>query len=252
MAYRGEDAGDALEAPTAEGPLKVVLGPNRVDLTVGPRSLHIADRVATLVEQKRQKQERRASVKLSGTLVVARGWPREAFGIWVELEGVDQGHGRAAMQRMFGVEPADLLEGGGLSALAKLDGLVQRLRNHLDQLAGEVRRGGEIGGGHALDKVLVADFGDRYTIYARRLFRDRARFAMEVHRDGRVIVPEGKGGKTMREVTVTSKFGVTVRGDYIRFADRHGTDLVKVSLPWIGPEERDELARRIGTLVHRD
>ncbi|NVB77148.1 MAG: hypothetical protein HOV81_02030 [Kofleriaceae bacterium] len=246
MAYRGEDAGDALEAPTAEGVLKVVLGPNRVDLSVGPRSLHIADRIATVVEQKRQKQERRASVKLSGTLVVARGWPREAFGLWVELP--DTGATRAPMQRMFGVEPADLLEGDGLTALAKLDGLVQRLRAHLDQLAGEVRRGGEIGSGHALDKVLLADHGDRYAIYARRLFRDRARFAMEVFRDGRVIVAEGK---TMQEVKVTSRFGVTVRGDYIRFADRHGTDLARVSVPWIGPEDRDELARRIGNLVHQ-
>lgn len=246
MAYRGEDAGDALEAPTAEGVLKVVLGPNRVDLSVGPRSLHIADRIATLVEQKRQKQERRASVKLSGALVVARGWPREAFGLWVEL--ADTGSTRAPMQRMFGVEPANLLEGDGLTALAKLDSLVQRLRAHLDQLAGEVRRGGEIGAGHALDKVLLADHGDRYTIYARRLFRDRARFSMEVHRDGRVIVAEGK---TTREVKVTSKFGVTVRGDYIRFADRHGTDLARVSVPWIGPEDRDELARRIANLVHQ-
>ena len=250
MAYRGDDAGDALEAPTADGVLKVVLGPNRVDLSVGPRSLHIAGRVATLVEHRRQKQERRGSVKLAGTLVIARGWPREAFGLWVELPVEKDAQGaRGPMQRMFGVEPASLLEGDGLTSLAKLDGLVQRLRGHLDPLAAEVRRGSEIGSGHALDKVLVADHGDRLTIYARRLFRDRARFAMEVRRDGTIVVPES--AKVVREVTVTSRFGVTVRGDYIRFADRQGTDLVRVSLPWIGPEERDELARRIGNLVHQ-
>jgi hypothetical protein len=50
---------------------------------------------------------------------------------------------------------------------------------------------------------------------------------------------------------VTSKFGITVRGDYVRFADRHGTDLAKVSLPWLGPEDRDDVARRIGQLVDR-
>lgn len=252
MAYRGEDAGDALEAPTAEGILKVVLGPNRVDLSVGPKSLHIADRVATLVEHKRQKQERRASVKLSGTLVVARGWPREAFGLWVELPAEQDKirDARGPMQRIFGVEPASLLEGSGLTALAKLDGLVQRLRGHLDELAPQVRRGSEVGSGHALDKVLVVEHSDRIAIYARRLFRDRARFAMEVHRDGKIVVAESD--KIMREVKVSSRYGITVRGDYIRFADRQGIDLTRVSLPWVGPEERDEIARRIGNLVHRD
>lgn len=242
MAYRGDDAGDALEAPTAEGLLKVVLGPNRVDLSVAQRSLHVADRVATLVEHKKQKHARRASVKVAGNLVVARGFPREDVGIWVELPADH------AMQRIFGVEPVSLLEGDGLGALGRLDTVAQRLRTHLAELAGPVRRAIEIGSGHALDKVLLADHGDHYVFYARRLFRDRARFAMAVHGDGRIVVPEGK---QTREVRVTSRYGVTVRGDYVRFADRHGTDLVRVSLPWLGPEDRDEVARRIGMLVAR-
>jgi hypothetical protein len=124
----------------------------------------------------------------------------------------------------------------------------QRLRAHLGELAGDIKRAIEIGSGHALDKVLLADHGSHYTFYARRLFRDRARFAMAVHADGRIVVPEGK---TTREVTVTSRYGITVRGDYIRFADPHGTDLARVSLPWLGPEDRDEVARRIGQLVDR-
>jgi hypothetical protein len=72
---------------------------------------------------------------------------------------------------------------------------------------------------------------------------------MRVAADGRIIVPDRQGA---RVVEVTSRYGVTVRGDYVRFADRHGTDLARVSVPWIGPEDRDELARRIGQLVHRD
>ena len=62
MAYRGDDARDALEAPTAEGLLKVVLGPNRVDVSVGPHRLYIADGIATLVEHKKQRQIGRAHV----------------------------------------------------------------------------------------------------------------------------------------------------------------------------------------------
>jgi hypothetical protein len=260
MAYRGDDAGDALEAPTHEGILKVVLGPNRVDLAVAQRSLHILDRVATLVEHKKQKQERRGSVKIAGNLVVARGFPREDVGIWIERlptdkptrkpkrKPKDEAKPLPSMQRIFGVEPVSLLERDGLGALGRLELVAQRLRAHLGDLAGDVRRAIEIGSGHALDKVLLADHGDHYTFYARRLFRDRARFAMAVYADGRIVVPDGK---QLREVNVTSKFGITVRGDYVRFADRHGTDLAKVSLPWLGPEDRDDVARRIGQLVDR-
>jgi hypothetical protein len=46
-------------------------------------------------------------------------------------------------------------------------------------------------------------------------------------------------------------YGVTVRGDHVRFADRHGTDRARIRVPWVGPEDREELARRIGQLVHR-
>jgi hypothetical protein len=271
VAYRGDNAGDALEAPTAEGLLKVTLGPNRVDLAVAQRTLHIAERIATLVEHKKQKQERgprvtepsgsgvspKRSVKISGNLVVARGFPREDVGLWIERfdDKKDKGKpeanaepGPPSMQRIFGVEPVSLLERDGLGALGRLDALAQHLRTHVGELAGPVRRAIEIGSGHALDKVLMTDHGDRYVFYARRLFRDRARFAMAVHADGRIVVPDGK---QTREVRVTSRFGVTVRGDHVRFADKHGTDLAKVSLPWLGPEDRDEVARRIGQFVDR-
>ena len=46
-----------------------------------------------------------------------------------------------------------------------------------------------------------------------------------------------------------SQHGVTVWGDYVRFADPDGTDLARVAIPWIAPEDRRELARRIGQLV---
>lgn len=48
-----------------------------------------------------------------------------------------------------------------------------------------------------------------------------------------------------------SRHGVTVVGDFVRFADEHGTDLARVSIPWLTPENRLELARRIGQLVDR-
>jgi hypothetical protein len=237
MAYRGDDAGQALEAPTAEGVLRASLAPNRVDLEVARRTLTIEGRTATIVDPK----ERRTSVRIEGAVVIARDVPREDVGVWIELPGPSG----SAMRRIFGIEPVSLFDANGLVALKRLDTLAQRLRAALADRAGEIRRAIELGRG--LDKVLLADHGDRYVVYARRLFRDRARFAMAIYRDGRVVVPEGK---ELREFRITSKFGVTVRGDYVRFADPEGIDLGRVAIPWIAAEDRDEIARRIGQLVH--
>ncbi len=244
MAYRGDDAGDALEAPTAEGALRVELGPRSVKLAVGQRSLQIAERFATL-----QDHKRKLSLKIEARLFIARDVPREDLGVWIELLDA-KGPG---MRRIFGVQPVSLLEETGLHALASLDRVAHRLRSSLAELAlsrarsDDVRRAVELGRG--LDKVLLVDHGDRYVIYARRLFRDRARFTMAIHDDGRIVVPHGS---TTREIVVRSRFGITVWGDCIRFADRHGTDLAKVSIPWIAPEDRLELARRISQLVDLD
>jgi hypothetical protein len=234
VAYR-DDAGDQLEAPTAEGKLRVELAPRAIKLTVASRTLHIVDKLATVVEHGRK--DRRVSFKIDARLTIARDVPREDLGIWIELPG--------GMRRIFGVEPVPLLEPDGLSALAALDRLAHQLRLALADHAGDIRRAVEIGRG--LDKVLLADHGDRYLIYARRLFRDRARFALVIHEDGRIVIPQGNGKP--REVTVRSRHGVGVLGDFIRFAAPDGTDLARVAIPWITPEDRRELARRIGQLV---
>jgi hypothetical protein len=241
MAYRGDEGwgarwGDSLEAPTAEGPLRLELGPRQVKLTVGRRSLQIVDKFAKIVHH--EKKPRTSSTKIEGKVVVARDVPHEDLGVWIEIE--------SGMRRLFGVEPVSLLEPTGLASLRRLDALAQKLRVALADFAGDIRRAVEIGRG--VDKVLLADHGDRWVVYARRLFRDRAQFTMAIHGDGRIIVPDGKKTK---QIVVQSRFGVTVWGDYVRFADRHGADLAKVSIPWIGPEDRDELARRIGQLVDR-
>ena len=233
MAYRGDDAGDALVAPTAEGELRLELGPRLMSLTIGDRTLQIAGRFATLVVGRK-----RESIQLEGRVVVARDVPREDLGIWIEVG--------SEMRRIFGVEPVPLLDPAGLPALQRLDALTHRVRAALADLGGDLRRAIEIGRG--LDKVLLVDHGDHHTIYARRLFRDHARAVLEIY-GGRIVISEGK---TVREITVTSRFGVTVHGDNVRFADHDGVDLAKISVPWIAPEDRDELARRIGQLLHRE
>lgn len=234
MAYR-DDSGDALDTPTAGGVLSGEFGPRWVKLTVGAWTLHVVDHVATVLEQ-RGKKLRRESFKIEGRLTIARDVPHEDLGVWIELPG--------GMRRIFGVEPVSLLEPDGLDALAALDRFAVRLRAALADHAGDIHRAVEIGRGH--DKALLADHGDRFVIYARRKFRDRARYAMAIHDDGRVVI---HSGKKPVEITVRSRFGITVVGDYLRFAAPDGTDLARIAIPWITPEDRHELARRIGQLV---
>ena len=226
------------------------------------RSIEIAGRFATVIEHHRKHaaRDKRGSFRIAGRLIVARDVPREGVGVWVEVEPDGP---RAGLRRIFGVEPLSLLEPEGLASLAALDRLTQRTRHELAHLAPGVRRAFEIGSAAAggLDKVLVVDHGDRYVVYARRLFRDRARFAMTIHEDGRIAVLDRRRAATVagssdpaaqREISVQSRHGVTVVGDYIRFADPQGADLAKVAVPWLTPEDRHELARRIGQLVDRD
>ena len=150
------------------------------------------------------------------------------------------------MRRIFGVEPVSLFAADGLAALARLDTLAQRVRAALADLAGDIRRAVEIGRG--LDKVLLADHGDRYVdLRAPAVPRPRAL------RDGdppRRPRRRPRGQASCARSASRSQFGITVRGDYIRFADPQGIDLGRVSIPWIAAEDRDELARRIGQLVH--
>jgi hypothetical protein len=251
VAYR-DDAGDVREAPTAEGPLRFEFAPRHIRLSVASRSIEISDAFVTIIEHHRKHaaKDKRSSIRIDGRVIVARDVPREGVGVWVEVESRGP---RAGIRRIFGVEPVNLLEPGGLGALGALDRLAQHLRAELAPSAGDVRRAFEIGSPAAggLDKVLVVDHGDRWVVHARRLFRDRARFAMAIHDDGRIVVRDGRGEAT-REITVRSRYGITVAGDFLRFADPQGTDLARVAIPWIGPEDRLELAHRIGQLVDRE
>jgi hypothetical protein len=72
---------------------------------------------------------------------------------------------------------------------------------------------------------------------------------MTVHGDGRISLATDKKDKKDLEIKVRNRFGVTVHGDYIRFSEPDGKDLGRFSIPWISPEDRLELARRIGQLV---
>jgi hypothetical protein len=235
-AYRGSEAGDVFVAPTRLGAVRLEIGPRQLALRHADHWIQLVDNHLTINARK----DKRTTHKLIGRLWVARDVPHDDLGVWEELEG-------GFVRRVFGVEPRSTIETDGLEALRALDRLFARLKAALADYAGGILRAIEIG--RKLDKVLVLDDGDRYTVYQRPLLRDSARWAFEAHADGTIIVPDT--GVLRKKITCHSKFGVTVIGDYIRFADPTGLDLARVSIPWICREDRDELARRVGELIHR-
>jgi hypothetical protein len=235
MAYRVDERSEPLETASMAGKLRLEVGAQDVRLMMGGRSLVFADRFATLIEHK--KRDRRSSWRLDGRVVVARDVPRYDLGVWVETpEG---------MLRIFEAVPPDLLAANGLAALRSFDRVAQKLRASLKQYAASVESAVEVGRG--LDKVLLVETEVSLHLFVRPLFRDRARLVISVNRDGEVRLVGTKA-----PVHCESRFGVTVQGDYIKFFDRHGTDLARIALPWIMPEDRREIARRIGDLVERD
>ena len=264
MVYRG-DAVEVCEASCAEGALRAVFAPRHVKLTVADRSIDISDEFAMVADHRsRAGRERPTSLRISGRLVLARGVPRDDLGLWIELA---PGRRRAGFRRLFGVSPVNLLEPGGLAALASLDRLVQRLRQGLSHLAVDVHQAIELGSAASggLDKVLVLESADHTTVYVRRLFRDRARLVITAHHDGRIVVGAGGLGASAsgpdapadrpaqrNELIVRSRHGIIVAGDHLWFTDPQGTDLAKISIPWIEAADRVELARRIGQRIYHE
>ncbi|MEJ7601822.1 MAG: hypothetical protein WKG01_28245, partial [Kofleriaceae bacterium] len=62
MAYR-DDAGHKLEAPTAEGMLRLEIGPRTLKIGLAARSLHVVEHTVTLFAHRRK--DRRTSYRIA-------------------------------------------------------------------------------------------------------------------------------------------------------------------------------------------
>jgi hypothetical protein len=235
MAYRSDERAEPVVATTAAGKLSVEIGAQHIRLSVPNKTLVFAEQYATVTEH--NKRDRRSSWRLEGMVVVARDVPRDDVGIWIEA--------RDGMLRIFDAAPTSLLDDGGLTALRAFDSVVQRVRTGLLSYSSSVVSAIEVGRG--LDKVLMIEHASHIELYARPLFRDRVRPILRATQRGEITVIGAKD-----PISCTSRYGITVQGDYIRFFDRHGADLARVAIPWITPEDRKELVRRIATMVDRE
>jgi hypothetical protein len=98
-------------------------------------------------------------------------------------------------------------------------------------------------GGH---RVLLVRFDDRLVLHARPIFRERPRRIVEVCLDGTLVIPGRRGDRRGR---VESRFGIAAITDRILFSDPREAEVASLWLPWIAPEDRQELARRFGDLI---
>jgi hypothetical protein len=237
-AFRTVDGAERLEAPIRDGTLHLEVAPRHVALSTRTHRVVVTDEYVAITDSSR-KRVRQQVLRISGVLIAARDVPREDLGLWLELAPGE-------MRRIFGVAPRDLIADGGLDALRALDRLTARLRQALQPHARGIHRAHEIGRGH--DKVLLADDEESLVLYARHLFGDRARRVCTVTADGTITLVRRRGDLRFQ---LHERFGVTVTGDQVRFIDPEGTDLGKVVLHWIFPEDRGEIARRLGDMIER-
>lgn len=241
--FRDALADEVMTSPTSAGTLKLEVAPRHVVVALADMQLAVSEGLLTITRAAR-KRVRRVVRPIGSRLIVARGLPSEGVGIWLEARPGE-------VERVFGAEPRDLiLSDDGLSALRQLDRLIRRLSSALANVGRGVREAHEIGpaADRGLDKVLMADFGDHVTVYRRSLFHARARRLLDIHEDGRVVIPTPAGEV---RVVCRTRFTCSVIGDYVRFTTPAGDDLAHVSLPWVTRGDREEIARRIGEVVER-
>ncbi|GAB4564953.1 MAG: hypothetical protein Tsb0020_15470 [Haliangiales bacterium] len=240
--YREAAATETLEASTREGTVRLERDAHLIKLKIGERvTLSVTESSALLVTQKRRRRKpKQRSILLDRAgLVMARGVPSDEIGVWCQQS-------RDVVERLVGIRPPELLDHDAMQAWQSVDRIAQRLQRSLKPHSRGVQRALEVGQG--ADRVLVEEFGERLVFFVRRLFRERAQRVMEVYRDGQVVLLSKRGEQRLR---VTSRYGVTALGDYIRFADPAGEDLGRMSIPWISTEERLYLVKLVGQVVHR-
>lgn len=235
--FRDTACADRVSAVTRDGQAVLEVAPEHVSLELGVvAKVAVTDTFLTVVRPGRRRPKRR-SHRIGGPVVVARAWPTRDVALWRELRP-------GVVERVIGLRPLELLDERGLAALRDLERLAGRLSAALADRAGGVTSATEYGRGQ--HRVLELRSEERLVLYARPVFRERPRRAIEVCADGSLVVPTRRGDKRAR---VRDRYGVILSGDRIRFCERDGRDLADVFLPWIAPEDREEITRRVQRLI---
>lgn len=259
--YRDAVATEVLQAATLDGDVELEVAPRHTLLKVGEQlTLSVTEKFAELSRLTSRNRQKKRSLRLQDArLLVARAVPTDDIGIWHESSP-------GVVMRLFGLRQHDLESGADMEEFNErwrnLSRLVAHLERALQRHSGGVERALEVGAG--ADRVLVMDFGDHLLFHVRRLFREHPRRAFKVEKNGTITVlqpslfqdPAGgrrrRGAKELPTFTCQFRHGVMTTGDYLRFANEHGDDLGRISLPWIRSEDRAHLVAIIkDTIVPR-
>jgi hypothetical protein len=232
MPYRADAHIEPVVAATFAGALKLELLPGQVRVSSASTTLTVLPREVMVTNHKKPNQV--LTRPLIGQLVMARGVPRGELAVWME--------NRKGMIRVFDAVPRGLLEDDGLAALRSLDQLSVQLHAALQAHSKQSISAVEIGPG--LDRVLLVQSHDCLQIFERPLFRKHSRLVLEAWTGGKLHIVRKR-----RTIEKTWSRGITVQTDYICFFDKDGKDLARMALPWILPEDRREIARRIGLML---
>ncbi len=236
--YRELAAAPTYQAPSRDGTVSLDVGPQHVRLELGERlRLTVAGSVATWVRHRRGGQRRRELTLAQRCLWAVRSFPTGDLAIWYERRP-------GLVERLGGVKPVAPFDAGALAAWRALDRVAEELARALAEHAGGATEAVELGRGH--HRVLLVQLADRLVVHARPLFRERPRRALEVCRDGSLVLP-GRSRDVRGRLATRSQ--VTASGDRICFTTGNGRDLLSLWLPWIAIEDRQEIARRFGDLV---
>jgi hypothetical protein len=232
--YRNDPHAAPVVATTFAGKLKLEIQPKQVTVATADRTLTLTAKSAVVLEMKKPKQP--TTHPLAGRVVTARGVPRGELAVWIETAD--------GMLRIFDAVPRGLLEHDGLAALRSLDQLARELHAAMQSQTSSTVTGVEIGTG--LDRVLIVETDDGIQLFERRLFRRHCRLLLQAWHGGKLVIYQGA-----KSVTVNQPWGrgITVQADYICFFDRDGQDMLRVAIPWVVPEDRQEIARRIGAAI---
>jgi len=227
--YRELPGPEVVEASTRAGKVRLGLEPEIAHLDL-PSGVKLSITGSYMMIRTGKKARR---LPLSeARVLVARAHPTGDVALWCERAGV--------VQRLAGLEAPVLLDPQALESLRVLERLGERLERALAHVAGGATHVTEYGrGGH---RVLLVRRDDRLLLFARPIFREHPRLALEARADGTIFAGPQK-------LTCCSRFAVICRGDFLTFDATQAHGRVSVWLPWISPEDRHELAEAYGSLV---
>ena len=235
--YRASVSESKIEALSERGQVTLHVAPKHTRLEIGAEVWTVANDHISVVTMGKRRPKKRSVLLRGARLFVARAWPTNETGLWLERKP-------GVVQRLLGLPPRIGMTEEVMSAWLDLDKLTAALRTALGPYGGGARAL-EIGNGQ--HRAFLLEHDDHMVLYARPVFREKPRRVIELREDSSIVLPGRR--RADRVVTMDKGVKVIASGDRIYFCQPDGEHKASVFLPWIGLSERQELMRRFQALA---